>query len=158
MSKNKIIQIEKYFKSGQTFLKKGGKEVLTQMSPEDLQAAIGFILNNAFTEVRIGLGLVDPPKGQKELDIRDLKIFNKIADLYEEAAGGCYFCSSNVDPNEDEFGPETSLCLMCKLKLANYTEALGITASKVFLGMKQRKIQKTRIQMDENGKVPHLCH
>jgi hypothetical protein len=58
-----------------------------------------------------------------------------------------------VDPNKEEFGPDYSLCPMCKLKLGNFTEALGIPAGKVFTEMNRNQVQKTRIEI-KNRNVP----
>lgn len=149
----KIIQFEKYLKakSTQPDAPSGpdGRAILKNLPPDELESVLNFLLEYVFDEVKLGLGVIDPPDGMEEPDIEDLKIFNKIADIYEAAAGNCYFCSQAIDPNEDEFGPETELCLMCKLKLANFTEAIGIPAGKVFNGMKPRKMQTKRIKVND---------
>lgn len=143
----KIIRFEKFLRSNQIPDAPDGQRILRNLPPDELQAVMEYFLNYVFNEVRMGLGIADLPEGVEEPDIEDLKIFNKIADIYEEATGGCYFCSHSVDPNEDEFGPDTEICLMCKLKLANFTEAIGIPAGKVFRGMKTRKMQTKRIKI-----------
>lgn len=155
----KIIELAKYLKvppaspdspalSNESCVR-AGIAALDQLSPTDRKAATEFILRYAFMEIRTGLGIADIPKDQPDPDIESLTIFNAVADIYEEAAGGCYFCSGMVDPNEDGFNENTELCLMCKLKLANFTEALGIPAGKVFTGMRSRSnIQKTRIKLN----------
>jgi hypothetical protein len=121
--------------------------ILNAMPVKDALCILEFIMDYVIMETRVGLGLVDVPDDMEEPDISSLKMFNKIADCYEEAAAGCYFCSEVVDPNEDEFGPDTRLCMMCKLKLANFTAALGIPAQKVFNGLTARA-QKTRIKIN----------
>ena len=149
----KIIQFEKYLKAKSIIPTEtdgpDGRAILKNLPPDELEAVLNFLLEYVFDEVKLGLGVIDPPEGMEEPDIEDLKIFNKIADIYEAAAGHCYFCSQAIDPNEDEFGPETKLCLMCKLKLANFTEAIGIPAGKVFNGMKSRKMQTKRIKIND---------
>lgn len=146
---NNVISFEKFAK----FLKskavkepnprvQEGLDVLQSLEPEEASVAIEFLLNYVFMEVRAGLGISD---ADVDVDIETLTIFNKIADIYEEAAGDCYFCSRSIDPNEDQIGADTKLCMLCKLKLGNFTEALGIPAGSVFQGMPRRKVQKTRI-------------
>ena len=121
-----------------------GLEILNSIPREDADAISSFFMAYTIMELRMGLGLTD----HEDVDIENLGIFNKIADIYEEAAGDCYFCSEKVDPNADEFGPHTKLCLMCKLKLANFTEALGIKASRVFQGMGPRP-QQSRLKLED---------
>lgn len=145
---NKIIQIAEYLKKkniepGEKLNK--GIEILNSLSDQDRSKVIDFMLAYVFMELRYGLGLVDDPDDAEPIDIEDLLIFNAIADIYEEAAGDCYFCSRGIDPNEDEFGPDVKLCVMCKMKLGNFTEALGISAGSVFPGMDRRFVQKKRI-------------
>ena len=148
-----VIQFEKYLKAKSALPAEidgpDGRAILKNLPPDELEAVLNFLLEYVFDEVKLGLGVIDPPEGMEAPDIEDLKIFNKIADIYEAAAGNCYFCSQAIDPNEDEFGPNTELCLMCKLKLANFTEAIGIPAGKVFNGMKSRKMQTTRIKIND---------
>ncbi len=145
MDSKNVIDITSRLKTVQSSNAQPGINVLNSLPTEDAHSVIEFVISYVFTEVKVGLGLIDLPEGDEDTE---LHIFNKIADIYEEAAGNCYFCSESVDPNEDEFNTETELCMMCKLKLANYTEALGIPASKVFKGLSTRA-QKTRI-FDEN--------
>lgn len=130
---HKLINISKHFSKNE-FLNEGKDMLVNQL--------IKTTIDQVIYEVRIGLGLVNLPKN---LDIGELSNFNKIADIYEEAADNCYFCSSETDPNKDEFGPDTKLCLMCKLKLTNFTQALGIKPSTVFDGI-MTTIQKSSIK------------
>jgi hypothetical protein len=117
-----------------------GIDAINSLDPETANRIMTFLLTYVMTEVRVGLCLVDTEEAPGEL-----KIFDKIADIYEEAADGCYFCSDLVDPNADEYGPDTRVCPMCALKLANFTQALGIDPRGVFKGMAMRKVQKARI-------------
>lgn len=117
-----------------------GVQALKSLDEETANMIITFILNMTLTEVRIGLGLEDIDE-----DI-ELKVFEKIDQLYDEAAGGCYFCSGSVDPNEVEFSEKTDLCMACSLKLGNFVQALGIDPGKVFKGMHTRKVQKAHIK------------
>ena len=132
-----VIDFSKYTKKPV-----GTKDIATaifsELGEDKSKAVIEYVLRQVLDEMKIGLGLVE-----SDQDISDLPMFNQIADIYEQAAGGCYFCSEDVDPNEDGFDNETELCLMCKLKLANFTQALGIPSDKVFKGLKARA-QKTK--------------
>jgi hypothetical protein len=142
MDKDKIIDITKHFKTFNAPWVQTGIDAFNSLSPEQTAAAIELILNYTFKEVEAGLGLIDLNDDE---DV-ELIVFDKIADIYDRAAGDCYFCSSNIDPNEEEFGPNTKLCLTCKLKLANFTQALGIPSEKVFDGLRARA-QKTTIKI-----------
>lgn len=135
----KIIDFTKILKEKDTWYD-DGIDAINSLDPEIANEIMTFLLTYVMTEVRVGLGLVDT-----EEDPGELKIFEKIADIYEEAAGDCYFCSDAVDPNADEYGPDTRVCPMCALKLANFTTALGIDPRGVFKGMAPRKVQKKRI-------------
>ena len=117
-----------------------GIEAINSLDPKIANRIMTFLLTYVMTEVRVGLGLVDT-----EEDPGELKIFDKIQDIYDEAAGDCYFCSDLVDPNEDEYNSQSRICPMCTLKLANFVTALGIDPQGVFKGMTPRKIQKARI-------------
>ena len=110
--------------------------------PDDVAARIiTYALTCVMLEVRIGLGLISLD------DDEDLIIFDQIDNIYEEAAGGCYFCSSRIDPNTQEYTPDVKVCPMCALKLANFTQALGIDPGRVFKGMQPRAVQKWRIKI-----------
>ena len=122
-----------------------GIDAINSLDPETANRVMTFLLTYVMTEVRVGLGLVDT-----EEDPGELKIFDKIQDIYDEAAPNCYFCNDLVDPNAEEYGPYTSVCPTCALKLANFTTALGIDPQGVFKGMAPRKVQKARI----GGVVP----
>jgi hypothetical protein len=118
---NKIIRITDHFKTQHSPWIRSGIDALDSLSRAEQKAAIEFIINYVFMEVKVGLGLVDPIEG----DEPDLPIFSKIDDIYEQAAGGCYFCSNLVDPHEDEFIPgKTSICPMCSKKLARMIKGI----------------------------------
>jgi len=134
-----IIDFTKILKDKDTWYD-DGIDAINSLDPETANRVMTFLLTYVMTEVRVGLGLVDT-----EEDPGELKIFDKIQDIYDEAADDCYFCSDAVDPNADEYGPKTRVCPMCALKLANFTQALGIDPSRVFKGMAPRKVQKARI-------------
>ena len=119
-----------------------GIEAINSLDQNTANTILSFLLTYITTEVKVGLGLLDT-----EGDPGELKIFDKIDEIYEEAAAGCYFCSGSVDPNEDEYGPDTTVCPMCVLKLANYTQALGINPQKVFKHIAPRRVQQARIKL-----------
>lgn len=145
IDKNKLIDITKYLKQRSSINKEVALDVLHSLETEYAENVIEFILEYALTELKVGLGLIDPPE---DLDIEDLHIFNKIADIYEQAAGNCYFCSESIDPNEDEFNIESKLCPICKLKVANIAEFLGVPAKKLFGNLPPRP-QKTKIKFED---------
>jgi hypothetical protein len=119
-----------------------GIDAINSLDMDTANRIMTFLLTYVMTEVRVGLGLMDT-----EEDPGELKIYDKIAEIYEEAAEGCYFCSDLVDPNADEYGPDTRVCPMHVLKLANFTQALGINPQEVFKGIAPRRIQKARIKV-----------
>jgi hypothetical protein len=118
-----------------------GLSLLKHMDRDEADIVVRLVANLLITECRVGLGLEDPD----DLDLDSLKFFPKIDALYSEARGDCYFCNPDVDPNAMEFSGSVSLCYMCKLKLANFVQALGIEPGQVFKGMPRRIVQKTRI-------------
>lgn len=135
-----IIDISKRILKQENGWVEKGLSALASVSEEDARAIIDFFSQYTLKEIRIGLGL-----DEIDEDI-ELPIFNAVHKIYEEAAGGCYFCSDEVDPNAEQFGPDSKLCPMCQLKLANFTEALNIPADKVFKGMQRRSVQSVRIK------------
>ncbi len=79
------------------------------------------LMDDVIAEIRIGLGLVKPKDGEDwvRLEQMELPLFDRINEIYQEAAGGCYFCS-DIDPNEKDF--DGNLCPICKLKAKRYRE------------------------------------
>lgn len=146
--KNKIARLAEHFKNFYPSDVRAGIDALNCLPSKQQQAVVDFLIDHVMTEVKAGLGLLGLSDNEA-VDDGELAIFNKIADIYEEAAGGCYFCSEAVDPEEDEFGPEVKLCLICTLKLANFTEALGIPAHKVFKNVPPRDHQISRVEIEE---------
>lgn len=117
-----------------------GKRILNQLSDEDATELITFLYRYAIKEVEIGLGLV-------ELDgDPELKVFHMIDEVYDRAKPDCYFCDDRVDPNEEQIGPKTKICPMCKLKLGNFVQSLGLDPTIMFEGMPPRTHQKARIK------------
>lgn len=130
----KIIKITDHFKTEYTPWIQSGIDALRSMDLDQQNGITELILNYVFMEVKVGLGLIDPING----DEPDLRIFRRISDIYEEAAGDCYFCSGTVDPNDDPFKPgETPICPMCSLKLMNFAQSLGLQANNIFRPRKQ---------------------
>ncbi len=99
------------------------------MASSDPDAIIKFIVEVILAECEIGLGLMDWD------DDDELKFFNQINDVYQEAAGDCYFCRE-LDPNEIKFDKNTQLCMTCQLKMRNFLRAIGIEPGKVLVSQK----------------------
>lgn len=142
MDKSKIIDITSRLPRNECWQK--GFEALSKLGQETANDVISFVFNYVMKELELGLGLAEFPDGVDE-DKTELKIFEQINGVYEKFSGGCYFCSNQIDPNADEFGPKSKLCMMCKLKLANFLESLEIPAGSVFKGMRPRRVQRSRI-------------
>ena len=64
-------------------------------------------------QCRIGLGLIE------EDDEPSLGFFYRIEAIFQEAAGACYFCRKDIDPNEVKVDENTKLCMFCRMKLNN---------------------------------------
>ena len=71
-------------------------------------------------QCRVGLGLIE------EDDEPSLGFFHRIDELYQEAAGACYFCRKDIDPNEVKVDENTKLCMFCRIKLNNVQQNLSI--------------------------------
>jgi len=117
---------------------------LFHLLDEETQLAISFFFVASFIEqCRMGLGLDDD---ETYMDDVGLPLFSMIDDIYQEAAGGCYFCDSRIDPNATEFHRKTYVCIKCLLKLANYTQFIGIDPESIFnLVVVPRRVQKARL-------------
>ncbi|MBU1052651.1 MAG: hypothetical protein KKC46_02340 [Proteobacteria bacterium] len=135
-----VIDFNKALKDKEGAWYEEGIALVNSIDPDTASRIVTFLLTYVTTEVKVGLGLLDT-----EDDPGELKFFNKIADIFEKAAGGCYFCSKTIDPNADEFSKDTRACPACALKLANFVQALGINPGTVFKGMKHREVQKARV-------------
>ena len=136
-----IFDFSKYLKDDSNWMEQGIK-LVNSLPEETVEELMEFALKCVYGQVRLGLGLIDI-----EEDI-ETPVFDAIDDMYEEAAGGCYFCSRMVDPNADEYGDGSRLCPTCQMKVANIVEALGIPAGKVFKGIPPRTVQKSRFKID----------
>lgn len=132
-----LIDLTELFNQKHVF----GIKALKSIPAQTAETIINFILSITLAEVSVGLGLEEAD------DDVNLDIYKKINELYEASAGGCYFCSNNIDPNETQFDSDTIICLMCRMKLANFIQALGVDPGRVFTGMRQRKVQTARIKI-----------
>ena len=90
---------------------------------------IRLILYIVVMECEIGLGMLE------EGEDLELQFFHQVNDVYQKAAGDCYFCKE-IDPNEIRFEKDTQLCITCKQKMANFLRAIGIEPNKVLFGVK----------------------
>jgi hypothetical protein len=117
---------------------------LKNLDPEMARRIVTYILTLTIAECRAGLGLSD------EIDYDyDLPIYRAVNEVYAEYYNGCYFCNKEIDANEVEFNRETKVCAICKLKLANLVQALGIPPGRLIAGVGVRKVQKTRFKLKE---------
>lgn len=118
---NKIIDITDYLMKGKIY--RNYKKAEKAVDSKHLDAIITFALRAIELDCEMGLGLGEFCS-EKFLDV-DTPLFDYIDKMYQEAAAGCYFCDSSVDPNAEKFDNKTPLCIMCRLKLtkiAEYTE------------------------------------
>ncbi len=95
----------------------------------DPNGIIKLILFVIRLECEVGLGLID----DEDFDDLSLEFFHQIHDIYQKAAGDCYFCK-DIDPNEIRFDKDTQLCITCKQKMANFLRAIGIDPGKILFG------------------------
>jgi hypothetical protein len=93
-----------------------GKAIFEKMPEHDQEAVFNFIREYSLCEVAISQGIVEAPMEVIEND--ELFLFaDKVQEIYNEAAHGCYFCDDNIDGNAVDFGPESFLCLTCQSKV-----------------------------------------
>jgi len=81
----------------------------SKLANDVLAALIAVVLY----QCRVGLGLIE------EDEEPDLGFFYRIDAIYQEAAGACYFCRKDIDPNEVKIDENTKLCMFCRMKLNN---------------------------------------
>ena len=117
----KIIDIKKYFKERErrveeTWYGDGIKafNLVDEKLAEDIST---FVMQCIFTECEIGL-MLGEFNDEKYIDV-ETPLFDEIDAMYQESEKGCYFCDTDIDPNSEEFGLNTQLCIMCQLKVAN---------------------------------------
>ena len=92
-----------------------GKAIFDRMPEHDQEAVFNFIREYSLCEVAISKGIVEAPMEVIEND--ELFLFaDKVQEIYNEAAHGCYFCTDN-DPNAVEFNDSSYLCLDCQVKV-----------------------------------------
>ncbi len=127
--------------------KSAGLMALEAMGDKTASLIISFILSVVETEVNLGLHLIDDNDQDPKLPI-----YERISALYEEASGGCYFCSDEYDPNADEINSDTIFCMMCKFKLRNFVQALGLHPGEIFHGMRSSNCQTSTINRRKHGK------
>uniref|UniRef100_A0A6M3JLP0 Uncharacterized protein n=1 Tax=viral metagenome TaxID=1070528 RepID=A0A6M3JLP0_9ZZZZ len=101
------------------------KQLRETKNPDDI---IALIVSLVVVECKAGLGLADH-------DGSELIFFETIHEVYQWAAGDCYFCQ-DLDPNEIKVDKKTHLCTTCKQKMANFLRAIGVDPGKILAGMK----------------------
>ena len=119
-----------------------GAAILKNLSQHEQKAVMAFFAAWLRAELSVSLGLIDDDGAFAETPLYDI-----VAEIYRDAAGKCYFCDHEIDPNEIEINAKTHICPMCSLKLANFVTALGIDPSKLMRGIfGPRTVQETRIK------------
>jgi len=89
------------------------------LSNEDLDGVREYML----MELKLFLGVL--PTESDDIDEAEMLFAEHIQDVYDDASKDCYFCSDEVDPNEEEYGEKRKACLMCTLKLESFIKHLG---------------------------------
>ena len=123
---------------------KNGTNGLERISDEDGDAIIKMVVNSIMAEVQFSLGLLDIPNEIYEQDI-PTPFFDQINEIYQEAAGNCYFCNDAIDPNAEQF--EGNLCLNCQQKMANFLKYIGFPYEKILPLAGERTVQKMSIKI-----------
>lgn len=113
-----------------------GKAILDRLSEEDITAVVTLVVSAIVEDVKAGLA-----GNLKE----ESPVFNAINQEYKNAAGECYFCNKEIDPNEIEFNQDTHLCLFCMLKAANILTAADVDPKRLFEKIGKREVQKTKL-------------
>jgi len=113
-----------------------GRVALGRLTENDATAIIALATSIIIQEVKAGLA------GALE---DESPIFDIINQEIKNAAGECYFCNKDIDPNETEFNRNTHLCLFCMLKVANILTAVGVDPKKLFEKIGKREVQKTKL-------------
>ena len=134
---DKIIDLTKYLNEKENQWAVDAMNTLYGMGPiaNDI---VRLISDLVVKECEVGLGLIDV---NEDLE---LHFFGMVNEVYQQAAGDCYFCS-DVDPNEKEVDMQTQFCPDCKLKLSNFAQFIGHNPGYVLKGMGTRKVQKSRL-------------
>jgi hypothetical protein len=131
------------------FLKKRPLPAFDGITEDQAMEAINFFWEYLQMEIQYGLGLIDFDSPDAP-DIEDLHFFNKIEEFYEATEGDCYFCDSHIDPLDTPYDPrKTPLCMMCRQKLANFVQALGLDPGKIFKNKKPNPEQPQIFKTDE---------
>jgi hypothetical protein len=103
-----------------------GFKIIMDMEEEDASATMDFLMFTILHELRVELGLIELDEEQEKIyKERGLgKLYQQINEVYKEAAGSCYFCDHDIDPNEPM--PENPpLCMICNMKIRNFLKHLG---------------------------------
>ena len=125
-----------------------GFNELEKIGLEKAGFIVEFIVQYIEKEVGVGLGVIDAG------ETIETPIFDRIDDIYRDAASSCYFCAgTEIDPNEVGFTKSTKLCPICRMKLANVAKALGIETEAFSLVNKKNKTSAARVSEAKNGLV-----
>ena len=104
----KITNITEYLMQGKIY--RDYKKAEKAVDQKHLDAIITFTLRAIELDCEIGLALGEYAD-EKYLDI-ETPLFDKINNMYRDAAAGCYFCDKGVDPNARDLitKPRSVLC------------------------------------------------
>jgi len=93
-------------------------ETIDALPKEAADAVAKLFFRSVIIESKVALGLMEeePP----DLTIDNTPVYDKIVELQDRVAQGCYFCTDSIDPNATGVSSKTRICGMCALKLANY--------------------------------------
>jgi hypothetical protein len=108
---------------------RAGFEALKEMKANDAADVFSAAMSLLIYDVQKGLGFIEDYDDEEEMPV-----FEMIDDLYEQRAGGCYFCNHRQDINEP-FDRGAKLCMDCAVKLGRFLDAIGIPKKKVMPGL-----------------------
>lgn len=97
-----------------------GHAILSKLSVEERALVVEFLTQYIVVEVQVGLGVI------KADGFVSTPIFDRIDDVYRDAASDCYFCAgTEIDPNDVKFTNDTKVCPHCQIKLNNFRQAIN---------------------------------
>ncbi len=94
-----------------------GCQIVNAMDEQDSDAVLKYVMHCVLYEVRVGNGLIELTDEEEET--WEGKLYEMVDEIYKEAAGDCYFCNGDIDPNETKPDRNTRVCLTCGMKI-NY--------------------------------------
>lgn len=124
--KNVINFHELWAEKNRPTVHKGYEIIKDQLSEEDASNIMDYMMFTILYEIRTELGINELTEEQEKVyEERGLgKLYQQINAVYKEAAGSCYFCDKDVDPNE-EFPESPRLCMICGKKMHKFLIYMG---------------------------------